>query len=103
MNGNLTMSLDKLKEAVEKGNDSKDRLLKTTNAMTAELEELLTFVDITSLNSKIVQLRDNTSNLTGLVVKNFDNLNEFLNTQISNYGQLGEDAADAASSLNSNF
>ena len=103
MNGKLTLTLDKLREVVANGNDTRDRLLQTANSLTSELEEILTFVDITDLNSKVLQLRDNTAQLTGMVSKNFGTLNEFLNTQITNYNKLGEEAAEAAANVSSNI
>ena len=83
--------------------DSKNSLLRTADSLTSELEEILTFVDITDLNSKVLQLRDNTAQLTGMVSKNFGTLNEFLNTQITNYNKLGEEAAEAAANVSSNI
>lgn len=103
MNGSVSLTLDKLRETVTNGNDAKDRLLQTANYLTSELEEILTFVDITDLNSKILQLRDNTSQLTGMVVKNFNGLNEFFNTQIENYSTLGQEAGAAATNVNTNI
>lgn len=100
MNGSVTLTLDKLRDIVADGNDSKDRLLQTANSLTSELEEILTFVDITDLNAKVLQLRDNTSQLTGMVVKNFNGLNEFFNTQIAHYSTLGQEVGEAASSVN---
>lgn len=103
MNGSLSLTLDKLRETIATGNDAKDRLLQTANSLTSELEEILTFVDITDLNSKILQLRDNTSQLTGLVVKNFNGLNEFFDAQIANYANLGQEAGEAAGNVNSSI
>lgn len=103
MNGSVALTIDKLREVVTNGNDSKDRLLQTANSLTSELEEILTFVNITDLNSKILQLRDNTSQLTGMVVKNFNGLNEFFNTQIEHYSNLGQEAGEAAASVNSSI
>lgn len=103
MNGSVALTLDKLRETVTSGNDSKDRLLQTANSLTSELEEILTFVDITDLNSKILQLRDNTSQLTGMVVKNFNGLNEFFNTQIEHYSKLGQEAGEATANVNTSI
>lgn len=103
MNGKLTLTLDKLREVVANGNDTRDRLLQTANSLTSELEEILTFVDITDLNSKILQLRDNTAQLTGLVVKNFNSLNEFFDTQIKNYSNLGQEASEVVGNVNSSI
>ena len=101
--GSLSLSLDKLRELNTRSEDSKNSLLRTADSLTSELEEILTFVDITDLNSKVLQLRDNTAQLTGLVSKNFGTLNEFLNTQITNYNKLGEEAAEAAANVSSNI
>ena len=101
--GSLSLSLDKLRELNTRSEDSKNSLLRTADSLTSELEEILTFVDITDLNSKILQLRDNTAQLTGMVSKNFGTLNEFLNTQITNYNKLGEEAAEAAGNVSSNI
>lgn len=101
--GSLSLSLDKLRELNTRSEDSKNSLLKTAESLTSELEEILTFVDITDLNSKVLQLRDNTAQLTGMVTKNFGNLNEFLNTQITNYNKLGEEAAEAAGNVSSSI
>ena len=101
--GSLSLSLDKLRELNTRSEDSKNSLLRTADSLTSELEEILTFVDITDLNSKVLQLRDNTAQLTGMVSKNFDTLNEFLNTQITNYNKLGEEAAEAAANVSSNI
>ena len=101
--GSLSLSLDKLRELNTRSEDSKNSLLKTAESLTSELEEILTFVDITDLNSKVLQLRDNTAQLTGMVTKNFGSLNEFLNTQITNYNKLGEEAAEAAANVSSNI
>ncbi len=101
--GSLSLSLDKLRELNTRSEDSKNSLLRTADSLTSELEEILTFVDITDLNSKVLQLRDNTAQLTGMVSKNFGTLNEFLNTQITNYNKLGEEAAEAASNVSSNI
>lgn len=101
--GSLSLSLDKLRELNTRSEDSKNSLLRTADSLTSELEEILTFVDITDLNSKVLQLRDNTAQLTGMVSKNFGTLNEFLNTQITNYNKLGEDAAEAAANVSSNI
>ena len=101
--GSLSLSLDKLRELNTRSEDSKNSLLKTAESLTSELEEILTFVDITDLNSKVLQLRDNTAQLTGMVSKNFGTLNEFLNTQITNYNKLGEEAAEAAANVSSNI
>ena len=101
--GSLSLSLDKLRELNTRSEDSKNSLLRTADSLTSELEEILTFVDITDLNSKVLQLRDNTDQLTGMVSKNFGTLNEFLNTQITNYNKLGEEAAEAAANVSSNI
>ena len=101
--GSLSLSLDKLRELNTRSEDSKKSLLRTADSLTSELEEILTFVDITDLNSKVLQLRDNTAQLTGMVSKNFGTLNEFLNTQITNYNKLGEEAAEAAANVSSNI
>ncbi len=101
--GSLSLSLDKLRELNTRSEDSKNSLLKTAESLTSELEEILTFVDITDLNSKVLQLRDNTAQLTGMVTKNFGTLNEFLNTQITNYNKLGEEAAEAAGNVSSSI
>ncbi|MCI7241615.1 MAG: hypothetical protein MR550_03630 [Bacilli bacterium] len=101
--GSLSLSLDKLRELNTRSEDSKNSLLRTADSLTSELEEILTFVDITDLNSKVLQLRDNTAQLTGMVSKNFGTLNEFLNTQITNYNKLGEEAAEAAANVSSNI
>ncbi len=101
--GSLSLSLDKLRELNTRSEDSKNSLLRTADSLTSELEEILTFVDITDLNSKVLQLRDNTAQLTGMVSKNFGTLNEFLNTQITNYNKLGEEAAEAAGNVSSNI
>ena len=101
--GSLSLSLDKLRELNTRSEDSKNSLLRTADSLTSELEEILTFVDITDLNSKVLQLRDNTAQLTGMVSKNFGTLNEFLNTHITNYNKLGEEAAEAASNVSSNI
>ena len=101
--GSLSLSLDKLRELNTRSEDSKNSLLRTADSLTSELEEILTFVDITDLNSKVLQLRDNTAQLTGMVTKNFGTLNEFLNTQITNYNKLGEEAAEAAANVSSNI
>ena len=100
---NLSMSLSKLNELVTTGNDARDQLLQTSNMLTSELQEILTFVNITSLNSKVVQLSNNMEQLTELVVKNFNFLNEFFNNQIREYTQLGENLGDAASNVNSSI
>ena len=100
---NLSMSLSKLNELVTTGNDARDQLLQTSNMLTSELQEILTFVNITSLNSKVVQLSNNIEQLTELVVKNFNFLNEFFNNQIREYTQLGENLGDAASNVNSSI
>lgn len=97
----LAMSLSKLNELVTTGNDTRDQFLQTSNMLTAELQEILTFVNITTLNSKVEQLRNNMEQLTDLVVKNFNYLNEFFNNQIREYNQLGENLSDAASGVNS--
>ena len=101
--GSLSLSLDKLRELNTRSEDSKNSLLRTADSLTSELEEIFTFVDITDLNSKVLQLRDNTAQLTGMVSKNFGTLNEFLNTQITNYNKLGEEAAEAAANVSSNI
>ena len=101
--GSLSLSLDKLRELNTRSEDSKNSLLRTADSLTSELEEILTFVDITDLNSRVLQLRDNTAQLTGMVSKNFGTLNEFLNTQITNYNKLGEEAAEAAGNVSSNI
>ena len=101
--GSLSLSLDKLRELNTRSEDSKNSLLRTADSLTSELEEILTFVDITDLNSKVLQLRDNTAQLTGMVSKNGGTLNEFLNTQITNYNKLGEEAAEAAGNVSSNI
>ena len=101
--GSLSLSLDKLRELNTRSEDSKNSLLRTADSLTSELEEILTFVDITDLNSKVLQLRDNTAQITGMVSKNFGTLNEFLNTQITNYNKLGEEAAEAAANVSSNI
>ena len=101
--GSLSLSLDKSRELNTRSEDSKNSLLRTADSLTSELEEILTFVDITDLNSKVLQLRDNTAQLTGMVSKNFGTLNEFLNTQITNYNKLGEEAAEAAANVSSNI
>ena len=101
--GSLSLSLDKLRELNTRSEDSKNSLLRTADSLTSELEEILTFVDITDLNSKVLQLRDNTAQLTGMVSKNFGTLNEFLNTQITNYNKLGEEAAEAAANVSSHI
>ena len=101
--GSLSLSLDKLRELNTRSEDSKNSLLRTADSLTSELEEILTFVDITDLNSKVLQLRDNTAQLTGMVSKNFGTLNEFLNTQITNYNKLGEEAAEAAGNVSSSI
>ena len=101
--GSLSLSLDKLRELNTRREDYKNSLLRTADSLTSELEEILTFVDITDLNSKVLQLRDNTAQLTGMVSKNFGTLNEFLNTQITNYNKLGEEAAEAAANVSSNI
>ena len=101
--GSLSLSLDKLRELNTRSEDSKNSLLRTADSLTSELEEILTFVDITYLNAKVLQLRDNTAQLTGMVSKNFGTLNEFLNTQITNYNKLGEEAAEAAANVSSNI
>ena len=101
--GSLSLSLDKLRELNTRSEDYKNSLLRTADSLTSELEEILTFVDITDLNSKVLQLRDNTAQLTGMVSKNFGTLNEFLNTQITNYNKLGEEAAEAAGNVSSNI
>ena len=101
--GSLSLSLDKLRELNTRSEDSKNSLLRTADSLTSELEEILTFVDITDLNSKVLQIRDNTAQLTGMVSKNFGTLNEFLNTQITNYNKLGEEAAEAAANVSSNI
>ena len=101
--GSLSLSLDKLRELNTRSEDSKNSLLRTADSLTSELEEILTFVDITDLNSKVLQLRDNTAQLTGMVSKNFGTLNEFLNTQITNYNKLGEEAAEAAGNVSPNI
>ena len=101
--GSLSLSLDKLRELNTRSEDSKNSLLRTADSLTSELEEILTFVDITDLNSKVLQLRDNTAQLTGMVSKNFGTLNEFLNTQITNYNKLGEVAAEADANVISNI
>ena len=101
--GSLSLSLDKLRELNTRSEDSKNSLLRTADSLTSELEEILTFVNITDLNSKVLQLRDNTAQLTGMVSKNFGTLNEFLNTQITNYNKLGEEAAEAAANVSSNI
>ena len=41
--------------------------------------------------------------LTELVVKNFNFLNEFFNNQIKEYNQLAENLGDAASNVNSSI
>ena len=101
--GSLSLSLDKLRELNTRSEDSKNSLLRTADSLTSELEEILTFVDITDLNSKILQLRDNTAQLTGLVVKNFNSLNEFFDTQIKNYSNLGQEASEVVGNVNSSI
>lgn len=103
MASNLAMSLSKLNELVTEGNEARDQLLQTSNMLTSELNEILTFVNVTSLNSKVVQLNNNMEQLTELVVKNFNFLNEFFNNQIKEYNQLAENLGDAASNVNSSI
>ena len=78
-------------------------LVLNNNHLTSELEEIMTFVNITNLNSKIVQLKENVGQLTDLVVKNFDYLNQFFNNQINEYNKLGEELSSDAANVNSSI
>ena len=107
MNTSLNFTIDEIKALNESVNTTKDEINATINSIEACLNELEGNITGTAVNSSINSISNSIDKVNTKMVGAFQQLSDFLNSQMKNYGttvqNAGTDLKKVLDFINNNF